>query len=221
MTPDRASRARTPATSPTAPTTSSASTTCATTWRGRSRSCVQRGHNFADRRRGRLDPHRRGPHAADHQRPGRRRRPSGTPSSPGSSPRLKRGDEDKGIDGDYEVDEKKRTVGILEPGVEKVEDWLGIDNLYESVNTPLVGYLNNAHQGQGAVQARQGLRRHERRGAHRRRAHRPHPRRPPLQRGHAPGDRGQGGRGDQGTRTRPSPRSPCRTTSASTTSSPA
>ncbi|MBI1377078.1 MAG: preprotein translocase subunit SecA [Frankiales bacterium] len=59
-------------------------------------------------------------------------------------PRLKRGDEEKGIDGDYEVDEKKRTVGILESGVEKVEDWLGIDNLYESVNTPLVGYLNNA-----------------------------------------------------------------------------
>ena len=47
-------------------------------------------------------------------------------------------------DVDYEVDEKKRTVGILEPGVEKVEDYLGIENLYESVNTPLVGYLNNA-----------------------------------------------------------------------------
>ncbi len=47
-------------------------------------------------------------------------------------------------DGDYEVDEKKRTVGVLESGVEKVEDWLGIDNLYDSVNTPLVGYLNNA-----------------------------------------------------------------------------
>lgn len=46
--------------------------------------------------------------------------------------------------GDYEVDEKKRTVGIHEAGVSKVEDWLGIDNLYESVNTPLVGYLNNA-----------------------------------------------------------------------------
>jgi len=45
---------------------------------------------------------------------------------------------------DYEVDEKKRTVGILETGVAKVEDYLGIDNLYESVNTPLVGYLNNA-----------------------------------------------------------------------------
>ena len=48
------------------------------------------------------------------------------------------------VDVDYDVDEKKRTVGILEPGVEKVENWLGIENLYESVNTPLVGYLNNA-----------------------------------------------------------------------------
>ncbi|MFG3259276.1 preprotein translocase subunit SecA [Streptomyces sp. NPDC048172] len=46
--------------------------------------------------------------------------------------------------GDYEIDEKKRTVAIHEAGVAKVEDWLGIDNLYESVNTPLVGYLNNA-----------------------------------------------------------------------------
>src|SRR6187397_677694 len=45
---------------------------------------------------------------------------------------------------DYEVDEKKRTLGVLESGVEKVEDWLGMENLYESANTPLVGYLNNA-----------------------------------------------------------------------------
>ena len=47
-------------------------------------------------------------------------------------------------DVDYEVDEKKRTVAITESGVEKVEDQLGIDNLYESINTSLVGYLNNA-----------------------------------------------------------------------------
>ena len=47
-------------------------------------------------------------------------------------------------DTDYEVDEKKRTVGVLEPGIDKVEDSLGIDNLYESLNTPLIGYLNNA-----------------------------------------------------------------------------
>ena len=45
---------------------------------------------------------------------------------------------------DYEVDEKKRTVGILEAGIEKVEDYLGIDNLYESENTPLISFLNNA-----------------------------------------------------------------------------
>lgn len=45
---------------------------------------------------------------------------------------------------DYEVDEKKRTVGVLEPGIDKVEDYLGIDNLYEVANTPLIGFLNNA-----------------------------------------------------------------------------
>jgi preprotein translocase subunit SecA len=45
---------------------------------------------------------------------------------------------------DYEVDEKKRTIGVLEPGIEKVEDYLGIDNLYESANTPLISFLNNA-----------------------------------------------------------------------------
>src|SRR5213592_1423845 len=50
----------------------------------------------------------------------------------------------KGEEADYEVDMSKRTVSISERGVAKVEDWLGIDNLYESVNTPLVGYLNNA-----------------------------------------------------------------------------
>ncbi|WP_019066016.1 preprotein translocase subunit SecA [Streptomyces hokutonensis] len=63
--------------------------------------------------------------------------------------RLKKGEAGnplKGLEetGDYDVDEKKRTVAIHEGGVSKVEDWLGIDNLYESVNTPLVGYLNNA-----------------------------------------------------------------------------
>ncbi|OUM39833.1 preprotein translocase subunit SecA [Arthrobacter sedimenti] len=47
-------------------------------------------------------------------------------------------------DVDYEVDEKKRTVGVLEDGIEKVEDYLGISNLYESANTPLIGFLNNA-----------------------------------------------------------------------------
>ena len=47
-------------------------------------------------------------------------------------------------DVDYEVDEKKRTISVLEPGITKVEDWLGIDNLYDSVNTPLISFMNNA-----------------------------------------------------------------------------
>ncbi|MBW9204890.1 preprotein translocase subunit SecA [Mumia sp. zg.B17] len=47
-------------------------------------------------------------------------------------------------DVDYEVDEKKRTVSVLEPSITKVEDYLGIDNLYDAVNTPLISFLNNA-----------------------------------------------------------------------------
>ena len=57
------------------------------------------------------------------------------------APRLRRGEDGEG---DYEVDEKKKTIGIMESGVEKVEDWLGIDNLYDPVNTPLVSFLNNS-----------------------------------------------------------------------------
>jgi preprotein translocase subunit SecA len=53
------------------------------------------------------------------------------------SPRMKR-------DEHYEVEEGKRTVAVTEEGVAFVEDQLGIDNLYEAANTPLVGYLNNS-----------------------------------------------------------------------------
>ncbi|AKK10530.1 preprotein translocase subunit SecA [Corynebacterium uterequi] len=44
----------------------------------------------------------------------------------------------------YEVDQRKRTVGVLEDGVAFVEDQLGIDNLYAPEHSQLVGYLNNA-----------------------------------------------------------------------------
>ncbi|HMC37022.1 MAG TPA: preprotein translocase subunit SecA, partial [Actinomycetota bacterium] len=52
-------------------------------------------------------------------------------------PRLRR-------DTDYEVDEQKKTVSVLEEGVDRVEKELGIDNLYDHVNTPLVHHLQNA-----------------------------------------------------------------------------
>src|SRR5215218_9695647 len=52
-------------------------------------------------------------------------------------PRLKDGE-------DYEVDEKKQQVAPTESGVEKVEKALGIENLYDDVNTNLVNHLNQA-----------------------------------------------------------------------------
>ena len=56
-------------------------------------------------------------------------------------PRLKRGE-------DYEVDEKKRQVAPTESGVDKVEKALGIENLYDDVNTNLVNHLNQALRAQ-------------------------------------------------------------------------
>jgi preprotein translocase subunit SecA len=53
------------------------------------------------------------------------------------APRLRK-------DEDYEVDEPKRTVAVTEGGVTKVEEILGIDNLYEHVHTPLVHHLQNS-----------------------------------------------------------------------------
>ncbi|MDN6259303.1 MAG: preprotein translocase subunit SecA, partial [Corynebacterium sp.] len=48
------------------------------------------------------------------------------------------------LDIHYEVDPKKKTVGVKEEGVEFVEDQLGIDNLYSPEHSQLVSYLNNA-----------------------------------------------------------------------------
>ncbi|MDP9437277.1 MAG: preprotein translocase subunit SecA, partial [Actinomycetota bacterium] len=56
-------------------------------------------------------------------------------------PRLKAGQ-------DYEVDEKKRQVAPSESGVEKVEKALGVENLYDDVNTNLVNHLNQALRAQ-------------------------------------------------------------------------
>jgi len=55
----------------------------------------------------------------------------------GVAPRLKVGE-------DYEVEEKTRTVGVSDEGIRKVESLLGLDNLYDHVNTPLVHHLQNS-----------------------------------------------------------------------------
>ncbi|MFA9445098.1 preprotein translocase subunit SecA [Egicoccus sp. AB-alg6-2] len=63
------------------------------------------------------------------------------------APNLTRGEEGERpgeASGDYVVDEAKRTVAVTEEGVTKVEQLLGIENMYESVNTPLIHHLQNA-----------------------------------------------------------------------------
>ena len=50
---------------------------------------------------------------------------------------------------DYEVDEEKRTVAPTEEGIEKVEQALGVDNLYDAVSQNLV------HQLQAALKAKE------------------------------------------------------------------
>ena len=50
---------------------------------------------------------------------------------------------------DYEVDEQKRAVSPTEPGIEKVEEMLGIGNLYDGVAQNLV------HQLQAALRAKE------------------------------------------------------------------
>jgi preprotein translocase subunit SecA len=52
-------------------------------------------------------------------------------------------------DGDYEVDEDKRTVVPTEEGIEKVEGQLGVENLYDLVS------VNYVHQLQQALRAKE------------------------------------------------------------------
>ena len=53
------------------------------------------------------------------------------------APRLRK-------DVDYEVEEKSYSVAINEEGIHKVEQIIGVDNLYDHINTPLVHHLTNA-----------------------------------------------------------------------------
>ncbi len=173
---------------------------------------VQRGHHYADRRRGRLHPHRRGAHPADHQRPGR--------GEPALVPRVRAdraaAEAGRALRGRRGQAHRRRHRGgrRLRRGPARHRQPL------RGGEHPARRLPEQRAEGQGAVQARPRLHRHRRRGPHRRRVHRPRAARPALQRGHAPGDRGQGEVCRSSRRTRPSRRSRCRTTSGSTRSSP-
>ena len=77
--------------------------------------------HLRDRRRGRLDPDRRGAHAADHLRPARRPFRVHHQHDRHLHPQLDKAD--------YEVDEKQRTVTLTEAGMEKMEQRLGAADL--------------------------------------------------------------------------------------------
>ena len=95
-----------------------------------------------DRGRGRLDPDRRGAHAADHLRRARDRRPGllrlrARRARRSRASRPKPG-QPKGAaeasGADFEYDEKHKTVSPMQGAIEAVERALGIDNLYDPRN---------------------------------------------------------------------------------------
>lgn len=56
-------------------------------------------------------------------------------------PRLRR-------EADYVIDEKARVVTLTEEGIERMESWLGVDNLYSPENFALTPYVDNALRAQ-------------------------------------------------------------------------
>ena len=151
---------------------------------------VQRGTSVRRRRRGRLHPDRRGPHAADHLRSRRRvvelvHRVRAAGAADGEGQALR----GRPAQAHHRRQRDRRRV---RRGPARHREPLRGRQL-------AAGQLpEQRDQGQRAVHARQGLHRPRRRGADRRRVHRPRAARPPLQRGHAPGHRGQGKGRDQG-----------------------
>ena len=142
------------------------------------------------RRRGRLHPHRRGPHPAHHLRAGGRRRQALLPvrlhrPQPEARRRL------RGRRGEAH---RRAHRGRHRP---RREGPRPREPLRRGAAEPRAPAVRRA-EGQGALQAGQGLHHPGRRGEDRRRVHRPHPGGPALVGGHPPGGGGQGGGEDQG-----------------------
>ena len=127
----------------------------------------------------------------------------------------------------YEKDEKLRTVALTEPGSETGRGHAArgrhhpggqsLRHLQRQRGAPCAAEPARAH----AVHPRRRLHRAPGQDRHHRRIHRPHDGRAPLLRRAAPGAGSQGRRHRPGRRTRRSPRSPSRTISGCSRSSPA
>ena len=169
---------------------------------------VQRGYNFCIVRRGRLDPHRRGAHAADHLRdPGgggrhllpvraSSRRCASAPTTRSTRRRARR--------------RPPRAASRRSSGrsVWRTSTWTATGSWSTTYPGP---------EGARALPPRQGVHRPGRRGAHRRRVHRAGARGPALRRACTRPSRPRKACGSA-RRTRRSRRSPSRTTSACTRS---
>ena len=112
--------------------------------------CVQRGHQFRDRRRGRFDPDRRSPYTTDHLRSERRVHRQYYRVNR-IIPLLERGEVIEGKEpgqkyttGDFTVDEKHRSVALTEEGVLKVEKLLNTGNLYDPANIEMNHHVQQA-----------------------------------------------------------------------------
>ena len=180
----------TAATSPTAPTTRSASTTCATTWPPRPTDKVQRGHVYAivDEVDSILIDEARTPliisgRVADAAKLYYRFASVARSLAPRRRLRGGRGEAQRLPDREGHRAGRAR-ARRREP----------LRRRPAEPGPPAPGRA----AGQGAVQAGQGLHHPGRRGEDRRRVHRSHPGGPALERGPAPGRRGQGGGEDQG-----------------------
>ena len=230
MDPSRSTSSPTRPTSPTARTPSSASTTCATTWRSRSSGTVQRGHAFAivdevdsiliDEARTPLiisgEPTTAAKLYYDMARVVRGR------CSGIQSKGTKTEDAELQDQYDYIFDEKHKTVVADRAGDREGRARAqGREPLRPARTCSSSTTCIQALKAESLFKQRRRLRRPGRRGEDRRRVHRPHHGGPPLVGGPPPGGRGEGGRSRSRRSTRRSPRSPSRTTSASTRSSAA
>ena len=111
---------------------------------------VQRGLDLRHRRRGGLDPDRRGAHAADHLRPGRGHHRALSADERGRAP-ARRARRRRTAPGDYWVDEKAHQVLLSEAGHEHAEELLAQagmlpegSSLYDPANINLMHHLNAA-----------------------------------------------------------------------------
>jgi preprotein translocase subunit SecA len=142
---------------------------------------VQRGAQLRDRRRGRLDPDRRGTHAADHLRSRRRRSVDKYYVVDRIVPKLEaRHEEIEEKDGAStrratSLSTRRRTsVALTDDGVAKVEKLLGLTNLYDLENARSHSRRPSGAARPPPLRARRRVPGEGRPGGDRRRVHRAH-----------------------------------------------